>query len=193
MPVLASRLDRRAEVYLANRAFLLDRLAELDEQLALARGGGGPRMVERHRARGKLLPRERIELLVDRDAHFLELSPLAAWGTEYPVGASVVTGVGVVSGVECVVAAHHPTVRGGGGERSGRRRGGGHGAARTTPRAVGCCSCRGAMSRAPRPAWGGRCWPASVGASSAPGRASRPTPPSTTPRTSSAWPRPTSA
>src|SRR5256886_3376079 len=113
MPVPASRLDRRAETYQANRAFLLDRLAELDEQLALARGGGGPRMVERHRARGKLLPRERIELLVDRDAHFLELSPLAAWGTEYPVGASVVTGVGVVSGVECVVAAHDPTVRGG--------------------------------------------------------------------------------
>src|SRR5437868_977497 len=113
MPVLASRLDRRAEVYLANRAHLLDRLAELDEQLELARGGGGPKMVDRHRARGKLLPRERIELLVDRDAHFLELSPLAAWGTEYPVGASVVTGVGVVSGVECVVAAHDPTVRGG--------------------------------------------------------------------------------
>jgi len=113
VPVLDSRLDRRAETYHANRAFLLDRLAELDEQLAVARGGGGARMVERHRARGKLLPRERIELLVDRDAHFLELSPLAAWGTEYPVGASVVTGVGVVSGVECVVAAHDPTVRGG--------------------------------------------------------------------------------
>src|SRR5437868_12826978 len=113
MPVLASRLDRRADTYQANRTFLLERLAQLDEQQALARGGGGPKMVERHRARGKLLPRERIELLVDRDAHFLELSPLAAWGTEYPIGASVVTGVAVVSGVECVVAAHDPTVRGG--------------------------------------------------------------------------------
>src|SRR5439155_10544256 len=54
-----------------------------------------------------------IELLLDRDAPFLELSPLAAWGTEYVVGASIVTGVGVVSGVECVVLAHDPTVRGG--------------------------------------------------------------------------------
>ena len=60
-----------------------------------------------------LLPRERIELLLDRDAPFLELSPLAAWGTEFTVGASVVTGIGVVSGVECVVSANDPTVKGG--------------------------------------------------------------------------------
>ena len=67
----------------------------------------------RHHARGKLLPRERIELLVDRDAPFLELSPVAAWGTDFPVGASVVTGIGVVEGVECVIIANDPTVRGG--------------------------------------------------------------------------------
>jgi acetyl-CoA carboxylase carboxyltransferase component len=51
-----------------------------------------------HRARGKLLARERVELLVDRDGPFLELSPLAAWGTDFPVGASGVTGVGPVAG-----------------------------------------------------------------------------------------------
>ena len=67
----------------------------------------------RHHARGKLLARERIELLVDRDAPFLELSPVAAWGTDFPVGASVVTGIGVVEGVECVIIANDPTVRGG--------------------------------------------------------------------------------
>jgi acetyl-CoA carboxylase carboxyltransferase component len=60
-----------------------------------------------------MLARERIELLLDRDAHFLELSPLAAWGTEFTVGASLVTGIGVVSGVECILIAHDPTVRGG--------------------------------------------------------------------------------
>src|SRR6185295_17345739 len=75
--------------------------------------GGGERYTARHRQRGKLLVRERIELLVDRDSAFLELSPLAAWGTEFQVGASIVTGIGVVSGVECVIIAHDPTVRGG--------------------------------------------------------------------------------
>ena len=58
----------------------------------MARAGGGERYVERHRSRGKLLARERIELLLDRDSPFLELAPLAAWGTEYTVGASLVVG-----------------------------------------------------------------------------------------------------
>ena len=113
MPVLPTRLDRGSESYLANRASVLERIAEVEADLARARAGGGDRAVARHRDRGKLLPRERIELFLDRDAPFLELSPLAAWGTEYTVGASVVTGVGVVSGVECVLLAHDPTVRGG--------------------------------------------------------------------------------
>ena len=89
------------------------RIAALDEQQAAAVAGGGPRYVARHRERGKLLARERIELLLDRDAPFLELSSVAAYGTGLPVGASIVTGVGVVSGVECVITAHDPTVRGG--------------------------------------------------------------------------------
>ncbi len=88
-------------------------LDQLDEQLELAIAGGGERYQQRHRDRGRLLARERIELLVDPDSPFLELSPLAAWGTEFTVGASMVTGIGVVSGVECVIIAHDPTVRGG--------------------------------------------------------------------------------
>src|SRR5580692_6406108 len=60
-----------------------------------------------------MLARERVEQLVDRDAPLLELSSLAAWGTGFSVGASIVTCIGVVSGVECVVIAHDPTVRGG--------------------------------------------------------------------------------
>ena len=60
----------------------------------------------RHHARGKLLPRERVEMLLDQDSPFLELSPVAAWGSEFPVGGSVVTGIGVVEGVECVVIAN---------------------------------------------------------------------------------------
>src|SRR3989442_6163415 len=113
MPVLATRVDPRSEAYRVNHAAMREQVKFLDEQLALARAGGGEKYVRRHRERGKLLPRERIELLLDRDAPFLELSPLAAWGTEYAVGASVVTGIGVVSGVECLLIANDPTVRGG--------------------------------------------------------------------------------
>jgi acetyl-CoA carboxylase carboxyltransferase component len=92
---------------------LLDLLAEHSRQLALANLGGGEKNVDRHRKRGKLLARERVELLLDADSAFLELSPLAAWGTDYTVGASVVTGIGVVEGTEVLVIAHDPTVRGG--------------------------------------------------------------------------------
>jgi len=113
MTVLRSTVDTSNAAYRENREAALARLAELDAELAKARGGGGPRYVDRHHARGKLLPRERIELLLDRDSPFLELSPLAAWGSEYAVGASLVTGIGVVSGVECLVTANDPTVRGG--------------------------------------------------------------------------------
>jgi acetyl-CoA carboxylase carboxyltransferase component len=92
---------------------MLALLREIEAQLALARAGGGERSVARHRQRGKLLVRERIELLLDRDSPFLELSPLAGWGTDYAVGGGFVTGIGVVSGVECIIAANDPTVLGG--------------------------------------------------------------------------------
>jgi len=111
--VLPSALDTRGEQYRTNRAASLAVLDQLDEQLDLARAGGGERYAARHRDRGRLLARERIELLLDRDAAFLELSSLAAWGTAFTVGASIVSGIGVVSGVECVLIAHDPTVRGG--------------------------------------------------------------------------------
>src|SRR3954465_13495811 len=113
MPVLPDRVDRDAPDYAERRAALLEQLAEVEAQLALARAGGGEKYVERHRRRGKLLARERIELLLDPDTPFLELSPLAAWGSEYTVGASLVTGIGVVEGVECLITANDPAVRGG--------------------------------------------------------------------------------
>ncbi|WP_231515551.1 acyl-CoA carboxylase subunit beta [Herbidospora cretacea] len=92
---------------------MLDKIAELAAEHAKAVEGGGQKYVDRHHARGKLLARERVELLLDPGAPFLELSPLAAWGSDFPVGASVVTGIGVVEGVECVIVANDPTVRGG--------------------------------------------------------------------------------
>jgi acetyl-CoA carboxylase carboxyltransferase component len=113
VPILPNRVDPDSEVFRSNRQTSLALLEEVEAQHTLALAGGGERYVERHRARGKLLARERIELLVDRDSPFLELSPLAAWGTDYAVGASVVTGIAVIEGVECVVVANDPTVRGG--------------------------------------------------------------------------------
>jgi acetyl-CoA carboxylase carboxyltransferase component len=113
MVVLTSAVDATSDAYRQNRAAMEAALAEVEEQLAMARAGGGERYVERHRRRGKMLAHERVEMLLDQDSPFLEIAPLAAWGTEYHVGASLVSGIGVVSGVECVVSANDPTVRGG--------------------------------------------------------------------------------
>jgi acyl-CoA carboxylase subunit beta len=113
MTVLRSTLDTRAPAYREAVAAMTAKLADIDEELAKALAGGGPKYVERHHARGKLTPRERIELLIDPDSPFLEVCPLAAWGSEFQVGASLVTGIGAVSGVECLVVANDPTVKGG--------------------------------------------------------------------------------
>src|SRR3954447_11497203 len=113
MTAVRSTLDTGSAQFAAKREAMLAALRDLDAEHAKALAGGGAKAVDRHRRRGKLLPRERIELLVDRDSPFLELSPLAAWGSEFAVGASVVTGIGVVEDVECVFIANDPTVRGG--------------------------------------------------------------------------------
>ncbi|GAA0623663.1 carboxyl transferase domain-containing protein [Sporichthya brevicatena] len=113
MQRLRSTVDPRSRSYAANRQVVEHALKELQGHLDGALGGGGPKYVERHRARGRMLPRERIELLVDLGSPLVELSPLAAAGTSFPTGASVVTAIGVVSGAECVIIANDPTVRGG--------------------------------------------------------------------------------
>jgi acetyl-CoA carboxylase carboxyltransferase component len=113
MTTLRSVLDEGSVTYQANRDAMLAKLAEIAVEQAKAIAGGGPKYTDRHRARGKLLVRERIELLVDPGSPFLELSPLAAWGTQFAVGGSVVTGIGVIEGTECVISASDPTVRGG--------------------------------------------------------------------------------
>src|SRR5262245_460717 len=108
------KLDRRSAIDRPDRReAMLAKLAELDAEHAKAVAGGGQKYVDRHHARGKLLARERIELLLDEGSPFLELSPLAGWGSDFTVGASVVTGLGVVEGVECMVTANDPTGKGG--------------------------------------------------------------------------------
>jgi acyl-CoA carboxylase subunit beta len=113
MAVLSSDVDTMSETFVANLKVQTAAVGALTEQLRRVVDGGGERYVKRHHDRGRLLARERIELLLDRDAPFMELSALAAWGTEFTVGAAIVTGVGVVCGVECMIIAHDPTVRGG--------------------------------------------------------------------------------
>ncbi|MBC7630130.1 carboxyl transferase domain-containing protein [Aeromicrobium sp.] len=110
---MKSAVDTTSKIYAGNRESMLERVADLAEQHAKALAGGGEKYVARHHARGKLTARERIELLIDPDSPFLELSSLAAWGTDFAVGGSIVTGIGVIEGVECMVVANDPTVKGG--------------------------------------------------------------------------------
>jgi acetyl-CoA carboxylase carboxyltransferase component len=121
---LPTHVDTGSESYRTNRAAFLEQIEYLNEQLAVVNRGGGEKYVERHRKRGKLMARERIELLLDRDSPFLEIAPLAAWGTDFALGASVIAGIGVVSGVECVISANEPTIRGGTANRFSQLKGG---------------------------------------------------------------------
>lgn len=113
MTVLSSAVDPNSDEFQANREALLKQVEEFQAEQQKALAGGGEKYVERHRGRGKLLARERIELLIDEDSPFLELSSIAGWGSDFNVGASLITGIGVVNGVECMIAANDPTVRGG--------------------------------------------------------------------------------
>src|SRR4249920_2804436 len=114
MGVLTSEVVRD-ETFERRRASLEALVAELRERTALVAAGGGEQAVERHRSRGKLTARERIDRLVDPGTAFLELAALAAWdlyGGEAP-SAGIVTGIGVVEGQQCVVVANDATVKGG--------------------------------------------------------------------------------
>src|SRR5262245_49108151 len=115
MSTIESRIDTRGAEFAHNREWMLGLVAELDQRQAQAREGGGERGARKFRSLGKLLPRERVELLLDPGTPFLELSPLAADGMydgESP-GASQITGIGVVSGIECMILANDATAKGG--------------------------------------------------------------------------------
>ncbi len=110
---LPSTIDVRSDQFKQNRTDMEEMLAVLAELYQQAAAGGGTKSHERLRARGKMAVRERILLALDRDSPFLEISPLAAWGSDYAVGSGMVLGVGVVSGTECVLLANDPSVLGG--------------------------------------------------------------------------------
>jgi 3-methylcrotonyl-CoA carboxylase beta subunit len=115
MTVLSTALDARSASFRSNETAMQALVADLREKLAQVREGGGAAARHRHEERGKLLPRERLRLLLDPGSPFLELSPLAAWGLydgEVPA-AGIVTGIGHIMGRECVVIANDATVKGG--------------------------------------------------------------------------------
>jgi len=112
-PPLRSKLDARSEQFLINRSAVLAMLEEIDRLLDAAAAGGGPKAHARLAARGKLPVRERIALALDPDSPFLEISPLAAYDSDYTIGGGCVVGIGVIAGVEVVLFAFDPSVLGG--------------------------------------------------------------------------------
>lgn len=113
-PVLRSRIDARSETYVQNREQNAETMGKVDALLAKARAGGGQKYIDRFRAEDRLLPRERIEMLLDQDSYFLELCSLAGNGMSgITPGAGVIGGIGVISGTECLITASDSTVKGG--------------------------------------------------------------------------------
>ena len=120
MPVLDTKLNARSADFQANALAMRALVADLNAQVARAQEGGGEAARAKHAGRGKLLPRERVQMLLDPGTPFLELSPLAALGM-YPDKdgsdsapcAGLIAGIGRVSGVDCMVVCNDATVKGG--------------------------------------------------------------------------------
>ena len=114
MRAIKSILDNQSESYRTNYAANLSEVERLRSELVRSTQGGGEKYVKRHISRGRLLPRERIEMLLDEGSYFLEVAPLAGIGMNNEfVGAGVVGGVGLVSGRQCLITANEATVKGG--------------------------------------------------------------------------------
>jgi 3-methylcrotonyl-CoA carboxylase beta subunit len=114
-PALESSVDVHSAEFKRNAEAMKKTVQQFRERLEVVKAGGGAAIVEKHKARGKMTARERIEALIDSGTAFLELSTLAAWEMYEGAapGAGVVTGIGVISGQECVIVANDATVKGG--------------------------------------------------------------------------------
>jgi len=113
--ILTTKLSTRDPTFEENRAAMAALVADLRDKIAAIEGGGGETARARHASRGKLLPRERVRMLIDPGSPFLELSQLAAYGMydDNIAAAGIITGVGRVSGRECVIVCNDATVKGG--------------------------------------------------------------------------------
>ena len=110
---LRSTLDTASEMFGKNRTDVLEQLDVIDALLDEAEAGGGPARMERLRAAGQLPVRERIAHVLDPDSPFLEISPLAAYDSDYAMGGGMIVGIGVIADTECVILANDPSVLGG--------------------------------------------------------------------------------
>lgn len=115
MDVIESKIDPKGAMFAANREHMQSLVDGFRERVKVVKQGGGDKALEKHRSRGKLFVRDRIDRLVDDDTPFLEFSSLAAGGMydDRAPGAGIVTGIGRVSGTECVIVANDATVKGG--------------------------------------------------------------------------------
>lgn len=115
MSVLESMIDRRSEAFAANRDHMQGLVEDLRVKVAAIKEGGGKTASERHLSRGKLLPRDRVKALLDPGSPFLELSQFAAFDVyhDHVPAAGIITGVGRVMGVECLIVCNDATVKGG--------------------------------------------------------------------------------
>ncbi len=113
MPVLESRIDTSSDAFQQNKSDMLEMLATVQDLLEEASRGGGEEALARIRSRDKMPIRERIAHILDRDSPFLEISPLAAWRSQFTVGSGFMVGIGVIENVECLILGHDPTVRAG--------------------------------------------------------------------------------
>jgi len=109
-PPLKTTLETTSDLFVQNRADMLEQLQVIEELNEMAAAGGGPKAMDRHRSRGKLPVRERIANVIDPDTPFLEISPLAGYGSQYALGGGMVAGIGIISGTECVIMGNDPTV-----------------------------------------------------------------------------------
>lgn len=115
MPVLKSTINTKSDAFLQNAAHMQKQVDDLYEKIRKIKQGGGEIAAQRHLARGKLLPRDRIDVLLDDGSPFLEIGQMAAWDM-YDVdipAAGVIAGIGVVSGIHCMIVANDATVKGG--------------------------------------------------------------------------------
>tara|TARA_Y100000758_G_C15919435_1_gene374629 strand:- start:22 stop:666 length:645 start_codon:yes stop_codon:yes gene_type:complete len=115
MDIIKSAIDETSKEYIKNSNIMEGLVSDLRNKVIFSQMGGGKEAIERHIARGKLLPRERIQYLIDPGSPFLEFSSLAAYGhynNEAP-GSGLITGIGRVSGRECVIIVNDATVKGG--------------------------------------------------------------------------------
>lgn len=115
MPRITSKINIKNQSFADNAAHMQAQVDDLKEKVAQIKQGGGEKSNKRHTDRGKLLPRDRINGLLDEGSPFLELSQLAAWNVyeDYVPAAGVIAGIGRVSGVECMIVANDATVKGG--------------------------------------------------------------------------------